>query len=583
MTNKQKIWLAYLILGIFALAIRLYKISYLPTVISHDEIFYPTQAKALAVNGRGVDGKWQPISLTPETELYAELPGLVMMPAAKLLPNQPILAARITHVIFSIFIIFILAALAYELSKSHRVAFFTAFLASFNPWMFQFSRMGFDSFFSIFFYLSGLLVFIKAGKLKKLWAIPLFGLGFLEYQGLKIIFLPLITIATLFNLFKDGSSFKEIKKTWKKYIPSLIVLIVAILAFAFYLLNVRSQSASNRLNFLVWSDKKSLEQNINVGRQQSFDSVFNQFYPNKITAIVERLTEQYFNSLDLKQWFFNLEIVRNPFAVYQHGLFYWLDLPLIIMGLIVVFKKKKLKAAAFFLLGLLLIAPLPSAVVSTGSWLVFRSSFLVPVCLILMGFAAASLSRELYKPFFYLILAVYLILVGRFFYLYFYTYPISGTRDQYFAERLIAQYIKRNPDKKFIITAPEPIFVFEEILVYNNLINKINIEAVNKAFQSKDYKLTNFQILGERCVPETIPEGTIYISHSNSRPCDGIDAPLKYTQIPSLLDGGGIYRVYNDLSCADFSLSRFPSIREDLFDLDRLNNQEFCQNFIIRN
>ena len=358
---------------------------------------------------------------------------------------------------------------------------------------------------------------------------------------------------------------------------------MAILAFAFYLLNVRSQSASNRLNFLVWSDKKSLEQNINVGRQQSFDSVFNQFYPNKITAIVERLTEQYFNSLDLKQWFFNLEIVRNPFAVYQHGLFYWLDLPLIIMGLIVVFKKKKLKAAAFFLLGLLLIAPLPSAVVSTGSWLVFRSSFLVPVCLILMGFAAASLSRELYKPFFYLILAVYLILVGRFFYLYFYTYPISGTRDQYFAERLIAQYIKRNPDKKFIITAPEPIFVFEEILVYNNLINKINIEAVNKAFQSKDYKLTNFQILGERCVPETIPEGTIYISHSNSRPCDGIDAPLKYTQIPSLLDGGGIYRVYNDLSCADFSLSRFPSIREDLFDLDRLNNQEFCQNFIIRN
>lgn len=583
MTNKQKIWSAYFFLLIFALVIRFWKIDHLPSVISHDEIFYPTQAKTLAVNGHGVNGIWQPFSLTPETELYAELPGLVMMPAAKLLPNQPILAARITHVLFGTILIFILAALAYELSKSHRVAFYTAFLACFNPWLFQFSRLGFDSLFSLFFYTSGLLIFIKAKHFQKLWSISIFILGFLQYQGLKIIFLPLITLATLYDLSKSNFSLKEIKKTWQKYLPSLIVLITAITVFIVYSINVHSQSAGNRLNFLVWSDEKYLEQSTSVSRQQSFDSALGEIYPNKETVIVERLVEQYFNSLDLKQWFFNLEIVRNPFAVYQHGLFYWLDFPLIILGLIFVFREKKLKSTALFLTGSLLIAPLPSAVVSTGSWLVFRASFLVPVFLILMGFASANLSRELPKLLFYLIAIVYLLLVGRFFYQYFYTYPISGTRDQYFAERLVAQYIKRNPDKKIVVTAPEPIFVFQEILVFNNLINKTNIDQINKAFQNKTYELNNFQVLGERCVPTVIPDGTIYISHSNSRPCEGLDSPLRYTQLPSLIDGGGIYRIYNDLSCSDFSLSRFPTIREDLFDLDKLENQEFCQSFVIRN
>ncbi|AKM81436.1 MAG: Glycosyl transferase family 39 [Candidatus Pacebacteria bacterium GW2011_GWF2_38_9] len=583
MIKKRRIWLAYFILGILALSLRLWKIDHLPSVISHDEIFYPTQAKTLAVSGHGVNGKWQPFDFTPETELYAEFPGLVMMPAAKLFPNQAILATRITHVLLGTALIFILAALAYQLSKSHRVAFLTAFLACFNPWLFQFSRMGFDSMFSLFFYSTGILIFLKAKSWKKLTALAFFLMGFFQYQGLKIVFLPIVLLTGIFNLSRENFSLNKFKKNWKKELPTLTVMVLAGLIFIVYLFNVRSQSAGERLNFLVWSDKEYLEQNIVVSRQQGFNSTLNEIYPNKVTVIFEKLAEQYFNSLDLKQWFFNLEVVRNPFAVYQHGLFYWLDLPLIILGLIVIFSKNKFRTVAFFLLGLLLIAPLPSAVVSTGSWLVFRASFLVPIFLILMGFAAAHLSKKTNKYFFAFLVLAYLALIGRFFYQYFYIYPISGTRDQYFAERLVAQYIKRNPDKKILVSAPEPIFVFQEILIYNNLINKENISNINQAFQSEDYKLANFEVFGERCVPETIPDNTIYISHSNSRPCDGSDSPLRYTQIPSLIDGGGIYRIYNDRSCGDFSLNRFLSIREDLFDLDKLNNQEFCQNFIVRN
>lgn len=581
---SKKSILIYAFLFFLILLTRLWKIDHLPSVISHDEIFYPTQAKTLAVSGYGANGKWTPLEFSPENKLYAELPGFIMSFAAKVFPNQTIFAARITHAFLGSLLVFILAAIAYELSKNRKVAIATMVLAAFNPWLFQFSRMGFDSLFSLFFYTSGLLFFIKNKKYAKLWSLPLFILGFLQYQGLKVIFLPLILLTTLFNLLKDNEfKISKLQEILKKNIPSLIVLISAVIIFIVYLFKVQTQGASERLNFFVWNDEKTINQMVNVARQQGFNSSLSNVYPNKITVIIEKLAEQYFNSLDLKQWFFSLEVVRNPFAVYQHGLFYWLDLPLIIWGLIVVFNNKKNKKIGLFLASLAIIAPLPSAIVSTGSWLVFRSSFLVPIFLILMGFAVNDLFEKWPKKSFFVFATFYLILIARFLYQYFYVYPISGTRDQYFAEKIIAQYIKRNPDKKIIITAPEPIFVFQEILIYNNLINKENIKDINQAFNTENYQLTNFKVLGERCVPEIIENDTIYISHSNSRPCSGDDSPLKYTQIPSLIDGGGIYRIYNDLNCANFGLSRFPSIREDLFDLDKLSSQEFCENFIVRN
>lgn len=571
--NKKQLLIIYLLIAIFSLGMRFWKINILPSVISHDEIFYPVQAKTLAVNGRGLDGQWRPLSLTAEVELYAELPGLIMAPAAKLLPNQPILAAKITHLLLGTALIFVLAGLAYTLTGQHAVAISTALVASVNPWLFQFSRMGFDSLLSLFFYFAGLWVFLQAKNWRKLWAWPLLVLGFFQYQGLKVIFLPMVLLASWFNWQKK-----------QRNLSTLATLSLSILLFAFHLFTLQSQTAANRLNFLVFNDQNYISQEINLGRQQSLNGPLANIYPNRITVVAERLIEQYINALDLKQWFFELEIVRNPFAVYQHGLFYAIDFVFILIGLILIWQKRSLRKAATLISGLLLIAPLPAAIVSTGSWLVFRVSFLIPASMILIGYALAKIAKTWPKAIFIGIVLCYALFIGRFFYEYFYHYPVLGTRDQYFAERIIAQYIKRNPDRNIIVVAAEPIFVFEEILIHNNLINRQNIAAINLAFQTKDFQLDNFKVVGERCVPGDLEQDSLYISHSNVRPCvDRVDSPLDYTQIPSLLDGGGIYRVYQDSYCGNFSLARFPHIKEDLFDLDRLNQQDFCQNFIIRN
>ena len=578
---KLKNYLFYLLIFALSLLLRLYKIDYLPSVISHDEVFYVAQAQALATNGRGLNGQWQPFSLSPESSIYAELPGAIMAPAAKIWPQQPVLAARVTHAVLGSILVLILAALSYRLSRNRLAALSTALVAAVNPWLFQFSRMSFDALLSLFFYCLGLLLLLGKKPLAKLLSLPILILGFFQYQGLKIIFLPLVVMAVLFNLFKNKSA-KTKGKVLNKIWPDLVVLLFSVLLFAVYLFKLPQQSASERLNFLIFNDRQYIEQTLSLKKQQSLKSPISDIYPNKITIIAERFIDQYINSLDIKQWFVALDVVRNPFATYQHGLFYYLDLILIVIGLIAIWTDSKHRAEAYLITGLLLIAPLPAAVVSTDSWPVFRVSFLVPIALILIGRAWAFLLEHWRKYLLIPAFLAYALLVASYLYHYFYVYPIAGTTDQYFAEKLVAQYIKRNPEQKIVVIAPEPIFVFSEILVYNNLINQDNIQTINQAYQTKDYQLANIQVLGERCVPNDTDADTIYLAHRNVGPCEGEPDLLNGALIASLLDSGVVYRIYNDQLCQSFSLSRFIHIQDDLFDLDQLSNQQFCQNFIIR-
>jgi len=578
-TSKQI--LIFSLIFLITFVIRLWKINSIPSVISHDEIFYPTQAKTLAMSGRGLTGDWRPRSLTSEVELYAELPGVIMTPAALIFQNNPLMASKITHLLAASGLVLVLSLISYSFSKKTSFAIITALIATFNPWLWQFSRMGFDSLLSLFFYFLGLYLLIELKNWQKLLSFPALFLGFFQYQGLKVVFLPLVFIAALVSFLKDKGK-KNLQQGKKQLLPIVTIILLSLLLFAGYLFQVKNQPAGNRLNFLVFNDQQYIEQTVNLKRAQTLNNPLVETVFNKASIIGLRFIEQYLNTLDLKQWFFELEIVRNPFAVYQHGLFYVLDLFLIILALILIWQKKKDRPLGIFLTSTLFIAPLPATIVSTGSWLVFRASLMIPIGILLIAYSFYWLWEKAHKIIFYTLSVGYLIFVAYFFYIYFQQYPLTGTRDQYFAEKIIAQYIKRQADQKIIIIAPEPGFVFQEILIHNNLINKSNLEKINQAFKTETYQLENFEVLGERCVPQD-ENNIIYMAHSNVRPCEGNDSPLNYNQIPSLLDSGGIYRVYQDKLCENYDLARFITIKENVFNFKTMSDLDFCQNFIIHN
>ena len=565
---------------ILLFVVRLLGIQSTPPAISHDEIYYASEAKALAVSLSDTSGTWRPWYLTAANPLYAELPGLLMSPAALLFPQNPILAARLTHIFAGTLLVLVLAGLAYALTEKKSVFFATLFIASWNPWIFQFSRMGFDALFSLLFYCTAIWLIIVQQNYKKLWSIPFWFIGFFCYQGLKVIFVPLVVLTVGYVYIREK----------KMQLSLYIILFFSLTLFAIYALLLSNQEAGGRIADLIFFDTNYTTAEVLKRRQQSLQHPLLRYFINEPTIITERFLRNYAESFSPIPLFLQGEPLRNPFSVWTHGIFYFLDVILIAVGLFALYARKTTKAAFWFLVLAAAIAPLPSAINATGVWIMFRSSFLFMVALIVGGVGLAHLYEKLHKLLFLTFFAVYLVLIARFMVQYFITYPFIGTSGQYFAERVLADYTRRNPEANITIFVPEAKFVFEAILVFRNLIVKTNIADINSAFLTKNYVIGNVRVTSE-CLSTSNDPNDVYIAFATVGFCEDqqnaesllIDRNTRYTQIPSLLDSGGIFKIYNDTLCSGHDLGRFSSIQKNVFAVEQLSDAAFCQNFVIYN
>lgn len=577
-TNKMVFYSTAVLFAIF-LSIRLWNLAAIPAAISHDEIYYLSEARAIAVSGSDTSGTWSPFSLTAANPLYAELPGTLLAPAAAVFSQNPVLAGRITHVILGTLLALLLGLIARLLLQTQdltvkNIVFLSTFcIASFNPWLFQFSRMSFDAVLSLFFYFLALYLLLAFQGWKKTLAILPLLIGFFCYQGLKVIFIP----------FVFGAVFFSWQQRKKDLLPLLAVMGFSVMLFVIYIVRLQSQEAGGRINDLIFFDSSYTQAQVLKQRQQAIDSPLLRYFVNDYSVILERFIATYLESFNPTQLFYTGESIRNPFSVWTHGIFYVLDAVLIILGLYFLCTRKKLRTACLFLIFCAVIAPLPSAINATGTWILFRSSLLFMVGILLsgigLGFLIATQRKFIWLP----VIALYLLLVSRFLLQYFVAYPVIGTQGQYFAQRVLASYVARVPDKQVVVFAPEEKFVFETILVFNNWITEERIPEINQAFQTKKYQIQNVTVRSG-CIEPIAGENTIVIAHATVQPCEGTAESLPiYTQIPSLLDSGGIYKIYNDVLCGGHDLGRFSSVRKMVFAVEHLETSELCKHFVIYN
>jgi len=588
-SSKKEIF--FYVLGFFFfLAIRTVSIHSIPSVISHDEIYYPAEARALAVSGHDPSGMWNPWSLTSAHPLYAELPGVVMTPAA-LLFKDPILAAKATHIFLGTLLCLVIAAFAYQVTKNKQIAGIAFILAGINPWLFQFSRMGFDAVFSLFFLLSGVTVYLASSSTRKIWSLPFFFIGFFQYQGFKVLFVPLIFATVLFDLYSQDP--KSIWRTLKKkfltrdissLIPAIVVITFTLALFGTYMVRLSSQAAGQRSADLIFTDIDYISTQTNIDRQQTFSSPVTSYFINKGTAIFDRFISQYFESFSWHHLFITGEPLRNPFSVWKHGMFYLLDIVLIIMGATYIAIQKKVSYSGVFLGFLVLIAPLAGALNAKGSWIMFRSSLLIPLFIVFAASGLWWLNRLVPKMLTVLFVCMYIVFVARFFFMYFFSYPIIGTQGEYFSERLIASYIQRNPENQILVYASEPISMFESILVYTNAISKNSIDNVHAAYIGEDFSHNNFKVLNKCYEPSNDPN-VISIVNQATQPCNNQqnEKSTTTTSIPSLIDSGALFTIHNDTLCSQYPLNTFSHVTKNLFNVESLTDQMYCSTFIIRN
>lgn len=548
---------------------------------------YALNAQSVALTGRGLTGEWNPLSLTPMHQDFAELPSVIMAPFFSL-PISTSLAVKLPFILMSLTLPGILGWLAKKISNDTFIGVATGLLAAANPWIWQFGRLSFDPTFSLFFLLIGTAFLVSLHHWKKLISIPFFFLAFYQYQGHKLVFLPWILLWCFFLWLQD-------KKHRKQPFPLLIVGIFAAMLFSFYIfIQLPGQQSAKRLTSILTPKHSVIIQQVNDQRRLSLQSPLTKIAINSWTVWGFTIIERYINVYNPRLLFWEGQANNSAFSVWNHGFFYLTDIVLLCAGAFALTRAQHRYWRNTFLL-LLLIAPLP-AVLAETQWYVFRASLIVPLLLLLAGFGAKELQKRLPHHVFLIFIALYIAGIARFTYLYFTQYPILSAERHYFTDKVLSSYLSRLPDQKPIhIYTPEAEFPFKAYVFYNQLLSSETASSIQQAFKTQRHTF-NGKSFTQNCldINTVLTSSDTFVVRSDVGFC-GEQGSIPWDQVPAtqaarlrdhltlaaIKDSGEVYAIFHDTLCSDTELGTYLRI----FSLDQLapehlDSQQFCRTWV---
>lgn len=591
--KEKKVPLIIIATVIFLLFSRFYKILEVPTALVHDELIYVMQAKSLRLTGTDMSGQWNPWSLQPFNSAFAELPSILMSLAISSTAN-PILNAKLIHILVGIALPFVLSWFAFGIWKNKHFALCTLIVASVNPWMWQFSRMMFDSLFSVFFYLLAGAIILNVKNWWKLLALPALFFAFYQYQGLKLIFIPFILLVCGFVLIEKKLLFN------KKFITSkfdseiwsvLIISILSIILFFYYLMiALPQQSASARLSQIVFFEKEYITQEVTQNRQLSLITPVTSLVINKYSVVALTITKNVLKTLNPTFIFFAADEAANRFVTTKHGYLYLIDFLLILVGTYFLLKDSKMgKCVLYFLL--LMVSLIP-AVLTVGQSFTFRAALFYVLLLPLISYGITRIIETRKTIYVIAIVSVYALSVLNFTYHYFYQYPVYAADGQFFSERVLASYIDRIPkDRKVLVYSVDQEYLFNSYLFYNNLYNENTVDTIKQAITSNQFRVDNVEFRDTCIDPNQLDATAVLITPADPNICEtnGESFPKTILQerignhltVPAITDSGELYKIFSDTVCSQYDLGTYIAPRSSkIFSVEQLENEDFCKSWI---
>lgn len=567
--------LAWLLLVLLLLLSRFSFADQFPAALTHDELVYAAQAKAISITGKTLDQKYFPWSMQPLHPMYAELPGVFMTPFFWIFSN-PLLATRGLSLLLGILFPFVIGWFFYEWFKSKKIAYVSLLLASVNPLLWQMSRLMYDAPYSVFFYLLGGALFLRS-KSKIMLTFSFFALfvGFMGYQGYKLLFVPWLL---LLIWKKNQMTFKKMSKNTQFFGVTCLLL------FVFYVLVLLpNQQVDNRFNNTIFSDIDYLTTQVNEERRLTVQNPFMQIFSNKFTAVIKFMVEKFVNAFNANIVFWAGESAQSKFAVWGHGWFYVVDFLILIVGLISLGYNKKFLKPGLGLLLFIAVATVPSIVNSGNSWYLLRMFF--PNILLLGILSIGFIQLAKYRFVLIFLICMYAVSVAYFGYYYYYRYPILGQNTGYLSERVIIDYIDRvrQTDKEIPIsihTVDVPVMLWSYI-VYSDIYTNETAPEIAQ-FSGKDEIHINNISITTKCAIPTQPG--IVINEAWRTPCDNVDTTsLQPLSIPSIVDNGTYWNIYNDSMCKENANRPYIEVTTmNDFNLEEQSNEKFCNQWLAK-
>ncbi len=347
---------SWILLCIFTIGVllRFYRLGDVPVGFHRDEAFLGYNAYALYKTGHDISGQPWPLHFSsflfsPAGYSYAAIPAITLF-------NLSVFAVRLPSAIFGAMTVLVFFFMVRALYREHEqrtiIALVSSLLFAISPWHVNLSRTATENVMVVFFIVLG--VFLYLTWLRKPRFIVLF-CSFISFAGTLLLyqapraFLPFFIPLLLL--------------TWKrkKALPvTASLFILTILLPLLFILSSRELSLRLRTVSIVSTQETQLtiDEQIREDGTRGIAPLFSRGFHNKFTAYSFTFLKNYFAHFTF-DFFFTDKGFPDRYRIPGMGLLYLVELPLILMGFMSLFRHKN--PEKIFIFGWILLSFIGSA------------------------------------------------------------------------------------------------------------------------------------------------------------------------------------------------------------------------------
>lgn len=523
----------------------------MPVGFHRDEAFLGYNAYSILKTGSDISGNFLPIHLesfyfSPDGYSYLSIPFIFLFG----LNSFSIRFASFLFGFLTIPLLYFLSLKLFEKNKNKElISLFSSFFLAISPWHINLSRTATDNVIVVFFLTLGVLVYVSSQKTNYLRFLSylFFGINTFIYQAPRFFMPFLIPILFLFTSWRQ-------KRDREKLLLEIVLFLVVIIAPILIILSNKNLTA--RISDLSIFNHPQTK--LVIQEQATIDSVAGLPYPlirlfhNKITGYFLTVSENYFKHFSFDFLFLDKGF-PDRYRIPGSGLLYIFQLPLILIGLFLLFKKE-IRIGAFLSLWIL-ISFVGSALTFDDIPNLQRTLFAVVPFSILSAYGVMG-AKELFKAgkssiFFYTVLTLVILYSLSYYIVQYFIqgkvyrpwYRQDGYRELVLkVDSLLPKY------KKAVITNREtaPTIFF---LLYGNYDPKeFQKETVNIDMQESDHVIfANYNFSQEECPLRIDPKtevitgekGILYVNSSLCKDPEGV----RLIDVIKRADGSEVFRI----------------------------------------
>lgn len=435
---KKLLFPLLVVLVVFlAFWLRFYKVTENPPSLNWDEVSIGYNAYSILKTGKDEWGVKLPLHFKSYGEyklpaqIYASIPGIAIFGLNEF-------GVRITPVIYGTLTVLLLYFLTVELFESLTVGLLASFFLAISPWHIHLTRASFESSFSVFWVVMGILFLVKSFKNPK-WliisAIP-FIISVYTYNSARI-FTPLFLVSILF-IFRN-----RFKETKKETIAAALLFIIALLPLIPFVL---SGEASARYKLVSITDDAGLIPRIEERRNLSkLPPLLTKLIHNRVTYVSFYFAENYLTHFSPDFLFIN-GAEHKQHHVQGIGELYAIQAPFWLAGFYFLIKKKHKYRG--LILAWVAITFIPVSVTNDSIPNALRTLIAAPIYQIITAWGMYNVwfllkNKKLVNISVWLtVLVILLFSISSYFKNYYQKYPVLYSQDWQYGNKQVVNYIK---------------------------------------------------------------------------------------------------------------------------------------------